>query len=148
MSQWKHALNSVGTGEPQSILTVGVTWWRLHSKQLSEHNKYLGHFLDLKDAFTHVPHYQGKILTKCNNMSVHGPTQLAKHSCDGRMTSQWDSSPSHRIFPEQGPKYINWREASSKSQSHWIYSCAIVERVCYPQMVTETGKKWDKQFLM
>lgn len=36
----------------------------------------------------------------------------------------------------------------SKFQSRWIDFCAIVERVCYPQMDTEIGKKRGKQFLM
>lgn len=29
-----------------------------------------------REAFTHVPHYPGKILTKCNSMSVRDPPKL------------------------------------------------------------------------
>lgn len=52
------------------------------------HSKHLGICWDLSEAFMHVPHYQGKTLTKCNSMSVCRPTQIAKHSCGRRMTSQ------------------------------------------------------------
>ena len=46
---------------------------------------------DLGEACVHAPRYQGKILTKCNSMSVRGPTQLAKRSCGGGETSQGES---------------------------------------------------------
>lgn len=39
---------------------------------------------DIGEASMHVPYYQGKILAKCSNMPVHGPTQLAKQSCRER----------------------------------------------------------------
>lgn len=35
----------------------------------------------------------------------------------------------------------------SKPLSRGVCFCAIVERDCYPQTVTETGEKWEKQCL-
>ena len=55
-----------------------------------------------------------------------------------------------RLFPEWAPQRLSPGDAPflQVPVSAWTSFYAIVERVCYPQMVTGTGKKRNKQFLI